>query len=96
MATPNGTHLERGTIAAGHGKHVVCEKPLEATAERERRLVERCDEADVTLMVAYRPQADPVHRRLRELLRDGVIGDPVQVHAGFSFDFVGSDPDPDR
>lgn len=34
IATPSGKHLEPAVEAAKHGKHVLCEKPLEITPER--------------------------------------------------------------
>ncbi|OYR80802.1 hypothetical protein DJ72_11860, partial [Halorubrum distributum] len=46
----------------------LCEKPLEVTPERARRLVSACRDADVPLMVGYRMQTDPAVRRLRDLL----------------------------
>ena len=88
VATPNALHLDVAETAAGMGKHVVVEKPLEADAERARELVDACDEAGVTLMTAYRMQVDPTMRGVRDLIRDGVVGDPVQVHGDFSFDLL--------
>src|SRR5699024_456611 len=38
----------------------------------------------VVCMTAYRLRTEPALRRMREVIADGVIGDPVQVHAGFS------------
>jgi len=84
VAGPNAYHLDHARAAAEHGKHVLCEKPLEATADRAREAVRVCEEAGVTLMVGYRPQVDPVLRRLRELVRDGGLGDPVQFHGWFT------------
>lgn len=34
IATPSGFHMEPAVAAAKHGKHVLCEKPLEITLER--------------------------------------------------------------
>ncbi|WP_246998072.1 D-xylose 1-dehydrogenase Gfo6 [Halosolutus gelatinilyticus] len=84
VATPNATHGEYAIAAAEHGKHVICEKPLEASVDRARAVVDACHEADVTLMTAYRLQTEPTVRRTRELVRDGVIGDLVQIHGSFS------------
>lgn len=84
VATPNAIHGEYVTAAADQGKHVLCEKPLETTAARAQDLVDRCDDAGVTLMTAYRIQLDPAARRTRELVADGYIGDVVQVYGGFS------------
>jgi xylose dehydrogenase (NAD/NADP) len=81
VCTPNGTHLEQVRAAAGNGKDVVCEKPLEAGVERAEKLVEAVESAGTRLMTAYRMQADPTVRKLRALLREGLVGDPVVVHA---------------
>ncbi|MCU4799041.1 Gfo/Idh/MocA family oxidoreductase [Halobacteria archaeon HArc-gm2] len=84
VATPNALHGEYVSAAADQGKHVICEKPLETTAERARELVEVCADAGVTLMTAYRIQLGPTARRTREIVADGYIGDVVQVYGGFS------------
>jgi xylose dehydrogenase (NAD/NADP) len=80
VCTPNGRHLPMVETAAGLGKAVLCEKPIEATPDRAERLVEACATAGVPLMMAYRMQVDPAVRRLRDLLAEGVVGDPVHVH----------------
>lgn len=84
IATPNASHLEYVETAASQGKAILCEKPLEATAERARELVATCEQAGVPLMVGYRMQTDPLLRRSREVVRSGVIGDVVQVHASMT------------
>ncbi|WP_436923576.1 D-xylose 1-dehydrogenase Gfo6 [Halosimplex amylolyticum] len=80
VCTPNATHLEHVEAAARHGKAVLCEKPMEATVERAESIVEACEDHDVPLMVAYRMHTEPAVRRARELVREGVIGEPQLVH----------------
>ncbi len=84
LATPNAFHGEYAMTAATRGKHVICEKPLETTVERTQTLLEHCRAADVTLMTAYRLQAEPVVRRTREIIHNGLIGQVVQIHGSFS------------
>lgn len=84
IATPNATHGQYAVSAAEREKHVVCEKPLETTVQKTRTVIDACRDAGVTLMTAYRLQLEPSVRRTRELIGDGVIGDVVQIHAGFS------------
>ena len=81
---PNAFHLDYARVAADHGKHVLCEKPIETSADRAREMVAVCADASVTLMVAYRPQVEPSMRRLREMIRDGVLGAPVSFHGWFT------------
>jgi xylose dehydrogenase (NAD/NADP) len=94
IATPNATHLEYAETAAALGKAVLCEKPMEATVERAETLVEACDANDIQLMVAYRMQTEPAVRRLRELVTDGFIGDPVHVQSNMSQRLLEMIPDP--
>jgi len=95
VVTPNALHLPHVETAADHGKHVICEKPLEATADRAREVVSVCEDAGVTLMTAYRMQATRSVRWVRDRIGAGVVGDPVQVHGEFSFDLL-ADGDPDQ
>jgi len=96
VATPNRLHLPHVETAAAHGKHVICEKPLEATVERAERLVAACDDAGVGLMTAYRMQTDPVMRRLREFVAGGGIGDLQRASGDFTFPVLGGDAGPDQ
>ncbi|WP_435102907.1 D-xylose 1-dehydrogenase Gfo6 [Halarchaeum sp. P4] len=97
VATPNALHLEYVETAADLDKDVICEKPMEATVERAEAMVEACEDADVTLMVAYRMQTDPVIRRVRELVDDGFVGDVTQATGAFTFPmFAGDGADPDQ
>jgi xylose dehydrogenase (NAD/NADP) len=96
IATPNALHLPYAEHAAEAGKHILCEKPMEATADRARRMVEACEAAGVTLMIAYRLQFNPLLRWVRHLIREGRLGTPVHVRGAMSqdvFEMIGPDPD---
>jgi xylose dehydrogenase (NAD/NADP) len=84
VSTPPAYHDDYAEAAARLGKHVLCEKPLAADVDAAERMVRACEDAGVVLMTAYRLRTEPAVRRTREAVRDGVIGDPVQVHGGFS------------
>ena len=96
ICTPNATHPEYVETAAELGKDVLCEKPLAATSDGARRVIDACDEHDVTLMVAYRMLAAPAVRRLRAIVREGIIGTPIQVHGHMSDCLPELVPDPDQ
>lgn len=93
---PNALHHRNGITAAEQGAHVIVEKPIAATREQAAELVEACADAGVTLMVAYRPQIEPVLRRVRSYVRDGGIGDVVQAYGGFSGEILAMNPDEDQ
>ena len=84
VATPPAYHETYACAAADLGKHVLCEKPLATGFSAAERMVEYCASADVMFMTAYRLRTEPAIRRMRELIADGVIGDPIQAHGGFS------------
>jgi D-xylose 1-dehydrogenase (NADP+, D-xylono-1,4-lactone-forming) len=96
VATPNAFHLEYVETAADLGKAVLCEKPLEANAERAERLVESAEGGDVPLMTAYRMQTEPAVRRARELVEAGFIGEPVQAYGTNTQPLLEMNPDPDQ
>ncbi|AGB38897.1 D-xylose 1-dehydrogenase Gfo6 [Natronococcus occultus] len=88
ICTPNAKHLEHVEAAANHEKAVLCEKPMEATVERAEEIVDACEDGAATAMIAYRMHTEPAVRRARELVRAGVIGEPVHVHGDMSQSIV--------
>lgn len=97
VCTPNALHLEHVEAAAEFGKDVICEKPMEATVERAEVMVEVCEDADITLMVAYRMHADPVVRWVRDLVANGFVGDIAQVEGAYTYSmFVEGDGNADQ
>lgn len=68
---------------------------MEVSVERAERIVNACEDAGVTLMIAYHVQAEPAVRRLRELIEGGFIGTLVQLHGQFSLHLFGDDDETD-
>lgn len=85
IVTPNALHLQHVETGVEYGKAILCEKPLEANAERAKEIVDMCEAADIPLMVAYRMHTARSIRWIRRQVEAGVIGDPVQIHGEFSF-----------
>jgi xylose dehydrogenase (NAD/NADP) len=100
ICTPNATHLDYVSRAAALGKDILCEKPMEVSVERARQMIGTCDDQGVELMIGYRMQTEPLVRRLRELIQQEFIGDPVQIHGHISNTLLnetpGSSADPDQ
>jgi len=94
VGTPNALHLPYVEAAAEYGKDVLCEKPVEANAERAERLVEAA--RDITLGVEYRMHVQPAVRMMRELVADGFIGTPTHVHGDMSQLLLDINDDPDQ
>jgi predicted dehydrogenase/aryl-alcohol dehydrogenase-like predicted oxidoreductase len=85
LSTPHPLHAEWSIKAAEAGKHVLCEKPLTVNRAEAMAVIEAARANDVFLMEAFMYRCVPQTQRLVELLRDGVIGDVVQIEASFAF-----------
>lgn len=81
ICTPSGTHLEYGKQAAGAGKHVIIEKPIEISVDRGRSLIECCNQNRVKLAVIYQNRFIPGVKQMKQAVDKGEIGRPVMVRA---------------
>lgn len=74
ICTPSGAHLEPATQAAGAGKHVVVEKPLEVTLARCDRLIAACRKHGVQLCTIFPSRFSPANQALKEAVGEGRFG----------------------
>jgi 1,5-anhydro-D-fructose reductase (1,5-anhydro-D-mannitol-forming) len=77
VATPVFLHAPQSIAALQAGKHVLCEKPVAMNYEEAARMVSASEESGRTLGIAYYRRMYPKLQRARELLAQGVIGQPV-------------------
>src|SRR4051794_32806887 len=82
---PNAMHKEWSIKALQQGKHVLCEKPLAASAADVREMIAAADASGVKLMEAFMYRFHPATSRLLELIKDGAIGTPRVIKATFGF-----------
>ena len=82
---PNNLHAQWSIRAVEAGKHVLCEKPLAASAADARAMFAAAQRHGVFLVEGYPYRAQPQTLKLRELLADGVVGRPRIVQASFGF-----------
>ncbi len=75
IATPAATHHDIAMAALGTGRHVLVEKPLAATFEQGRALVQAAEERGVVLMCDHTYCYTPAVTKIRELVQAGVLGD---------------------
>lgn len=82
VATPNHLHRPIVEAASRAGKHVLCEKPMATTLADAERMVAACQEAGVRYATAFDQRFQARHRRLRELVQSGRLGEitAVRVH----------------
>ena len=79
ILTPPWTHLDLATRCIAAGKHILLEKPIEATLERSERLVAMCGAAGAKLGIVFQNRFRTPHLRLAALLREGQLGDLISV-----------------
>lgn len=84
VATPNKFHEEGVVAAAGHGKHVLCEKPLSVDAAAARRMVKACDDAKVVLQVGFNQRFWAQVEIAKQLIDAGFIGKIHQMRSIYS------------
>jgi D-xylose 1-dehydrogenase (NADP+, D-xylono-1,5-lactone-forming) len=82
---PNNLHAAWSIRAADAGKHVLCEKPLAATATEARAVFEAARKNGVYVVEAYPYRAQPQTLKMRELLASNVIGSLQLIQASFGF-----------
>jgi myo-inositol 2-dehydrogenase / D-chiro-inositol 1-dehydrogenase len=79
ISSPTELHAEQIIEAARHGKHVLCEKPLDRELATLPGILQAVDEAGVVLQVGFNRRADRNFSQLRQELSGGAIGDPLLV-----------------
>ena len=77
IGAPNVYHCEIAVAAAKAGKHVVVEKPLCMNLAEADTMIDACKAAGVKLMYAEELCFTPKYVRLKGLLDEGALGDPV-------------------
>ncbi len=82
---PNGMHAHWADRCAGHGKHVLCEKPIARSATEAAAMASVCERRGVLLAEAWMTPFDPRFARVIELARDGAIGGIERVEGTFTF-----------
>ena len=75
IATPVSTHFELAMAALQAGKHVLVEKPLTSNADDARRLIDEAARRRLVLMVDHTFVYTGAVMKMRELARDGTLGD---------------------
>jgi predicted dehydrogenase len=74
VCSENARHFEHVELAAAHGAHVLCEKPIATTLEDAAAMREACERAGVLFMTAFPMRFDASVRVVRESLQRGELG----------------------
>ncbi|MEA3403459.1 MAG: Gfo/Idh/MocA family oxidoreductase [Armatimonadota bacterium] len=77
VCTPTGFHPHGVIAAAQAGKHIFCEKPMAMTVAEAEEMAQACEENGVILQIGFVRHFCNEWLKLREIIRDGIIGRPV-------------------
>ncbi len=91
IGLPNSLHCEWTLRSANAGKHVLCEKPLGATAAECEEMDRAARKNGVTLMEAFMYRFHPRTEKVSKLIRDGAIGPLAAIQSTFTFRLRRSD-----
>ena len=89
VAVPHHLHEAVATEALDAGLHVLLEKPLAPSVEAADRILAAARNAGTVFMVAENAQYWPEVLTVRDLIRDGAIGDVVTARAATFFPALG-------
>ncbi len=88
----NALHAEPSIVAAEHGKHVLCEKPLARTAAEASTMLAAAEQAGIVHMCAFNYRFFPAIRLARQMIEAGEIGEVLHFRSRFLL-ASGSDTD---
>ena len=77
IVTPSHLHSEIATAALSAGKHVLLEKPMTLNVPDCRTLVELADAQGLVLAVGHELRHSSLWGKVRHLIDDGLIGQPI-------------------
>ncbi len=86
IVSANALHCPETITAAKAGKHVLVEKPMAMNTAECRLMIAACKKHKVKLMVGHMLRLSPLVRRMRDIVRSGMIGDITSARADFIYD----------
>lgn len=90
---PNNLHKEWAMKAARAGKHVLCEKPVVLATEDLEEILQHFEKHGKLFMEAFMYQFHPQHRRVKEIVESGEIGEVKLYKSSHSFFFENREGD---
>jgi myo-inositol 2-dehydrogenase/D-chiro-inositol 1-dehydrogenase len=79
IGSPTTTHSDLITRAAGAGKHIFCEKPVDLSTVRAQACSDAVTQAGVACMIGFQRRFDPTFNEAKARLERGEIGTPEML-----------------
>ena len=89
ITTPPRSHVPLGMMAVDAGCDLYMEKPLAPTAAEAKKLIDYVQSHGRKMTINYWPNFDPPGLMLRDLIEEGVLGDPVHVESFLGYNLSG-------
>lgn len=89
IATPPQSHLKLALQAMDAGCHVFVEKPLGNDSSEAEQMIAAAGRTGCKLTTGWSMLFDPPALALRDIVREGLIGDPVHVESYYGYDLSG-------
>lgn len=74
ICSSTDTHADIAVEAAEAGKHIFCEKPVDLTVEKIKKVISAVNKAGVKLQIGFNRRYDHNFARIKELANKGKIG----------------------
>ncbi len=91
VSTPNNTHYDIARAFLAQGISVLCEKPLCFTVEQALTLKRLAEEKNAMFCVNYSYSGCGMVKEARALIRQGVIGEVINVNAEYLQEYLVDD-----
>ena len=91
ISTPVGTHEEWVIKSAQAGKHVLCEKSSTTSFDSAKKMIRACKENNVRLMEGFMFRFHPSHRKVKEIINKGTIGNLFSFSSRYGFPPISKD-----
>ncbi|WP_163850302.1 Gfo/Idh/MocA family protein [Pseudooceanicola aestuarii] len=88
IVTPNHVHYPAAKAFLDHGIHVICDKPLTATAEDAQAMEQAVASSDALFILTHNYTGYPMMRQARAMIAAGEIGQVRLVQAEYPQDWL--------
>jgi len=88
VATPNNLHAEHTVLAASHGKHVICEKPMAISIEQATRMVDAIESNGVKYIQGHSRIHRPYVHKMGDVLASGRLGRVIHINSWMYNDWM--------
>jgi predicted dehydrogenase len=93
ICTPNALHGAMAKKALEKGKHVLCEKPLALTSAEAQEMLETAERHKLVHAVNHNLRYYPVVQHVRQMIKNGDLGEILVVQGTYSQDWLLYDTD---